>query len=141
MASTGFFYSVGFGCILMIVGLLFLTPVSLLLGSTPTILPYTERYLGVILLGVPFMTGSLTLNNQMRFQGNASYAMYGILSGAVLNMGLDPLFIFLFDMGVSGAAWATFASQVCSFVLLLFMSRCNGNISVSVKRFTFHLPF
>lgn len=141
MASTGFFYSVGFGCVLMTTGLLLLTPISVLLGSTPTILPYTERYLGVILLGVPFMTGSLTLNNQMRFQGNAMYAMYGILSGAVLNIALDPLFIFAFGFGVEGAAWATLISQVSSFVLLLFMSRRNGNIAISVRRFTFAPSF
>ena len=141
MASTGFFYSVGFGCVLMAAGLCLLTPISVLLGSTPTILPYTERYLGIILLGVPFMTGSLTLNNQMRFQGNAVYAMYGILSGAVLNMGLDPLFIFVLGMGVSGAACATLVSQICSFVLLLFMSRRSGNIPVSVRWFTFSPSF
>lgn len=141
MAATGFFYSVGFGCVLALAGLFLLTPLSLLLGSTPTILPYTEQYLGIILLGVPFMTGSLTLNNQMRFQGNASYAMYGILSGAVLNIGLDPLFIFVFDMGIAGAAWATLISQICSFALLLYMSSRNGNIAVSARHFTFSPAF
>ena len=94
MAATGFFFAFGAGVLLAVVGLAFLTPLSVALGSTPTILPYTERYLGIILLGAPFMTASLVLNNQIRFQGNALYGMVGIVSGAVINVGLDPLFIF-----------------------------------------------
>ena len=82
-----------------VLGLIFLRPICLALGSTPTILPYAEQYLGIILLGAPFMASSLVLNNQMRFQGNAVYAMVGIIVGAVLNIGLDPLLIFVFDMG------------------------------------------
>lgn len=104
MASTGFFFALFIGAALAVLGLLFLTPLSLALGSTPTILPYTERYLGIILLGTPFMTASLVLNNQIRFQGNAAYAMVGIVSGAVINVVLDPILIFVCDMGISGAA-------------------------------------
>ena len=107
MASNGFFLSFAFGIVIMIIGLLNLKPLSVLLGSTPTILPYTEKYLGVVLLGAPFLTSSLTLNNQMRLQGNATYAMYGIVVGAVLNVALDPLLIFTFNMGITGAAIAT----------------------------------
>ena len=84
MAANGFFLAFLMGVVLAALGLVFLTPLSLLLGSTPTILPYTEQYLGVILLGAPFMASSLVLNNQMRFQGNAAYAMVGIVSGAVI---------------------------------------------------------
>ena len=136
MAATGFFLAFFFGLLLSVVGLMFLTPLSVLLGSTPTILPYTERYLGVILLGAPFMTASLVLNNQMRFQGNAAYAMVGIVSGAVINVVLDPLLIFGLDMGISGAAWATAISQLCSFILLLFMVRRGGNIRIRFRNFT-----
>ena len=136
MAATGFFLAFFFGLLLSVVGLMFLTPLSVLLGSTPTILPYTERYLGVILLGAPFMTASLVLNNQMRFQGNAAYAMVGIVSGAVINVVLDPLLIFGLDMGISGAAWATAVSQLCSFILLLFMVRRGGNIRIRFRNFT-----
>lgn len=117
MASTGFFFALFIGAALAVLGLLFLTPLSLALGSTPTILPYTERYLGIILLGTPFMTASLVLNNQIRFQGNAAYAMVGIVSGAVINVVLDPILIFVCDMGISGAALATVVSQICSFIL------------------------
>ena len=112
------------------VGLLSLERFSILLGSTPTILPYTKAYLGIILLGAPFFTSSLVLNNQMRFQGNAMYAMVGIVSGAVLNVILAPLFIFVFHLGISGAAIATVISQVFSFCLLLVMDyRSGGSIS------------
>ena len=136
MASTGFFLAFFTGCVLALLGLVFLTPLSVMLGSTPTILPYTERYLGIILLGTPFMASSLVLNNQMRFQGNAAYAMVGIVSGAVLNVLLDPLFIFTFGMGVAGAALATVISQVCSFILLLYMTRRGGNLVIRYRQFT-----
>ena len=136
MAATGFFFAFGAGVLLAVVGLAFLTPLSVALGSTPTILPYTERYLGIILLGAPFMTASLVLNNQIRFQGNALYGMVGIVSGAVINVGLDPLFIFTFGMGVAGAALATVLSQLCSFVLLLLMCRRGGNIPIRASNFT-----
>ena len=124
-----------------VLGLLFLTPLSLMLGSTPTILPYTERYLGIILTGTPFMASSLVLNNQIRFQGNAAYAMVGIVSGAILNVVLDPLFIFVCDMGVAGAALATVISQVCSFTLLLYMATKGGNIPIRYRNFTPSLAF
>jgi len=135
MASTGFFLSLCMGCLMMVAGLLLLRPLSVLLGSTPTILPYTERYLGIVLLGAPFLMSSLTLNNQLRLQGNASYAMYGIVIGAVLNVVLDPFFIFTLDMGVTGAAVATVVGQVVSFVILLFMTHKGENIPISYRNF------
>ena len=141
MAATGFFWALFMGIFLAVVGLIFLTPLSLALGSTPTILPYTEKYLGIILLGAPFMTASLVLNNQIRFQGNAAYAMVGIVSGAVINVILDPILIFVFDMGISGAALATVISQICSFSLLLYMGRKGGNIRIRFKNFTTSLAF
>ena len=105
MASTGFFSALATGILICVLGLLFLEPLAYLLGSTDTILPYTKAYLSVILLGAPWMTSSLVLNNQLRFQGSAAYAMVGITSGAVLNIGLDPLLIFVLDLGIAGAAW------------------------------------
>lgn len=136
MASTGFFYALFIGIVLAVMGQIFLTPLSKALGSTPTILPYTERYLGIILLGAPFMTSSLVLNNQIRFQGNAVYGMIGIVTGAVINVVLDPILIFVYDLGVTGAALATVISQFCSFVLLLCMSHHGGNIPIRYRNFT-----
>ena len=85
-----FFLAFALGLLLMALGLLFLEPLSHLLGSTETILPYTKDYLGIILLGAPYMTAQLVLNNQIRFQGNAFYSMIGITAGAVLNIGWTP---------------------------------------------------
>ncbi len=136
MASTGFFSSFFFGLVILILGEIFLTPLSLMLGSTPTILPYTEDYMQVILLGAPFLTSSLTLNNQMRLQGNANFAMYGIVIGAVLNVLLDPFFIFTCGLGVSGAAWATVVGQIVSFVILFFMARRGENIAIKFRNFS-----
>ena len=94
MAATGFFSAIAAGALICVLGQVFLEPLATLLGSTPTILPYTKAYLRVILLGAPWMTSSLVLNNQLRYQGSAAYAMVGIASGAVLNIALDPLLIF-----------------------------------------------
>lgn len=136
MASTGFFSSFFFGLVILVLGEIFLTPLSLMLGSTATILPYTEDYMQVILLGAPFLTSSLTLNNQMRLQGNANFAMYGIVTGAVLNVLLDPILIFTCGMGVSGAAWATVVGQAVSFAILFLMTRRGENIAIHFRNFS-----
>ena len=136
MASTGFFSSFLVGVIVLILGEIFLTPLSLMLGSTPTILPYTEDYMQVILLGAPFLTSSLTLNNQMRLQGNAKFAMFGIVTGAILNVVLDPILIFTCGLGVSGAAWATVIGQAVSFVILFLMTRRGENIAIHFRNFS-----
>jgi len=135
MASNGFFFSFLLGLFVMALGLLFLEPLSVLLGSTPTILPYTEKYLGIVLLSAPFLTSSLTLNNQMRLQGNAAYAMYGIVVGAILNVALDPILIFGFEMGITGAAIATLVGQVVSFFILFYMARKGENIGIYFRNF------
>lgn len=136
MSATGFVYSFCMGTLIAIVGHIYLSELTTLLGSTPTILPYAKSYLGILLFATPFMTTALTMNNQMRFQGNAAYAMVGILIGALLNVLLDPLFIFTFDMGIKGAAWATVISQTCSFMILLYMTRKNGGIRINLKHFS-----
>ena len=135
MAAAGFVYAFSVGTLLAVGGLLFLEPLAYLLGSTPTILPYTKEYLWIILLGTPFMMSSLVLNNQLRFQGSASYAMVGIVTGAVINIVLDPLLIFVFDMGIAGAAVATTFSQFVSFMLLWVICRRGGNITIQIKNF------
>lgn len=133
MAANGFFLSLLSGVIIAVLGIIFLNPLSVALGSTLTILPYTKRYLRIILLGAPFMTSSLVLNNQLRFQGRASFAMVGIVTGAVINIVLDPVLIFGFHMGISGAATATVFSQFCSFLLLVLMTRKGGSILIRFK--------
>lgn len=136
MASTGFFSSFLTGILIGVIGIIFINPISILLGSTETILPYTRDYLRVIFLGTPFIMGSFVLNNQLRFQGSASHAMVGIVSGAILNIVLDPVLIFGFNMGIAGAAWATVISQFVSFAILLFMDVKRAAIKVSLKKYT-----
>lgn len=140
MAATGFITSFGAGVLIMVFGLVFSTKLSLMLGSTETILPHARAYMRVILLGAPFMTSSLVLNNQLRLQGNAVYAMIGIAAGAVINVVLDPIFIFTFGMGVSGAALATIISQFLSFCLLLAGCRRGGNIAIRLRDFSPSVP-
>lgn len=141
MSAVGFFSSFLAGIAIMVVCLIFIEPLSYALGSTPTIQPYTVSYLRIILFGTPAMTASLVLNNQMRFQGSAFYAMIGIVSGAVINIGLDPFFIFVCDMGVAGAALATTISQYMSFLFLLLMIRKGGNIRIRFQNFRPSLHF
>ena len=139
MAATGFFGALGIGAIICAVGMVFLDELAYLLGSTETILPYTRDYLRVILLGAPWMTASLVLNNQLRFQGGATYAMVGITTGAVLNIILDPVMIFGMNLGVAGAGWATIISQFVSFCLLLAGCSRGGNLSIHIKNVRFDL--
>lgn len=141
MAADGFFLALLCGVCIAFFGILFVNPLSIALGSTPTILPYTKKYLRIILLGAPFMTSSLVLNNQLRFQGRASYGMIGIVTGAVLNIVLDPILIFFFHMGISGAAAATVTSQFSSFLLLLLMTRKGGSIVIRLKNLKVNLYY
>ncbi|MBQ2759697.1 MAG: MATE family efflux transporter [Clostridia bacterium] len=124
-ASTGFFGAMLCGIVIMTCGLLLLEPLMLLLGSTDTILPYAKAYGMWIFLAAPAMTSSCVLNNILRYEGKASLAMIGLTTGGILNIILDPLFIFAFDMGIAGAGLATALSQYVSFCILLSMFLLN----------------
>jgi putative MATE family efflux protein len=136
MAVTGFLSAMITGALMGVFGLLRLAPFARFLGATETILPYACDYLFYILIGAPWMTGSLVLNNLLRFQGSALYGMVGMISGAVLNVALDPLFIFVFGMGVGGAALATIISQFVSCSLLLVGCTRKGNIAIKPRNFS-----
>lgn len=135
MASTGFAISLIIGIAIAVTGSVFIDPIARFLGrgATEETLIQTKNYMRIILIGAPFMTGQFVINNQLRFQGNAVYAMIGILAGAFLNMILDPLLIFVFGMGVSGAALATITGQIVSFFVLLLGSLRGENIRVNPK--------
>lgn len=120
-ASTGFFGAVGSGLLIMTGGLIFIEPLMRLLGSTDTILPHAIDYATFILLAAPAMTASCVLNNILRYEGKASLAMIGLTTGGLLNIALDPLFIFVFEMDIAGAGLATALSQYISFGILLSM--------------------
>ena len=141
MASCGFIWAIIGGATITLFGLIFLNPLAYLLGSTETILPYSTKYMRIILIGAPYMCASLVLNNQLRYQGNAVFAMIGLVTGALLNIGLDPLFIFAFDLGVSGAAWATIISQFVSFVILWIGCKKSDNLNIKLKNFTVKMKY
>ena len=120
-ASTSFFTALTFGLILAAVGLTTLPHFMMLLGSTETILPHACAYARPILIAAPLMMSSLVMNNILRYEGKASSAMIGLVTGGVLNMVLDPVFIFGFGLGTAGAGIATALSQSISFCILLSM--------------------
>ena len=120
-SAVGFFSAVAAGVLIAVLGNVFNEPLMRLLGATETAMPYALDYARYIFLAAPFMMGSLSMNNLLRFQGLATYGMVGIISGGVLNMLLDPLLIFVFDMGIAGASIATAISQLTSFAILLVM--------------------
>ena len=119
VAATGF-YSAVFLCVLMaVIGEWKMDELMRLLGASETILPYARDYARYILLAAPIMASSFVLNNILRSEGHAKFAMIGITTGGILNVLLDPLFIFTFHMGIAGAAVATALSQLTSFCILL----------------------
>ena len=141
ISNAGFFFCLAFGLVFMITGLFFVEPLAYFLGATDLSFPYAVDYMRIILLGSPYMMASFVLNNQMRYQGNAMYAMIGIIVGAVLNIALDPLLMFVFDLGIKGAALATIISQAVSFLLLLAATHFGGNIPITLRKnpFSFQL--
>ena len=120
-ASTSFFTALVFGVVLAVAGLGTLPHFMMLLGSTETILPHACAYARPILIAAPLMISSLVMNNILRYEGKASFAMIGLVTGGVLNIVLDPVFIFGLGMGTGGAGTATALSQSISFCILLSM--------------------
>ena len=120
-ASTSFFTALVFGVVLAVAGLGTLPHFMMLLGSTETILPHACAYARPILIAAPLMISSLVKNNILRYEGKASFAMIGLVTGGVLNIALDPLFMFVFGLGTAGAGIATALSQSISFCILLSM--------------------
>lgn len=120
-ASTGFFCALFLGLLIEIPGFLFLDPLVMLLGSTETIAPYAKIYISFILLAAPLMTASFVLNNILRYEGKAALGMIGLMTGGLLNIIGDPIFMFVFHMGIAGAGLSTALSQCISFGILLSM--------------------
>ena len=135
MAAVGFFTPLILGLVATAVGLLFLPQLAVLLGATPDVVPYACSYLRYILIATPFMMSALVLNNQLRLQGNARFGMIGIVSGAVLNIVLDPLFIFVLDLGVAGASIATAVSQMFAWGLLLWGTTRDESVHIRLAKF------
>ena len=138
--SSAFFSGLALGTVLMILGLLFLSPFMRLLGSTETILPYARQYGACVLITCPIMMGSFVLNNNLRYEGKAFYAMIGLVTGGLLNIFGDYLLVIVFEPGVLGAGLATAISQLVSFCILLYffkkMAQSSIKLSAVSKDFT-----
>ena len=141
MAATGFFCALIAGALILGIGQLFAAPVLRLLGADAArvareTVDHARAYYTTLLFGAPFVLASCVLNNQMRFQGNAFFSMIGLVSGAILNIGLDPLFIFVFKMGVMGAAAATVVSQAFSFCVLYLGTLRSDTLKIRFRNLT-----
>lgn len=138
VASMGFFTSIAVGLLLTIFGLIYIDRLVIIIGASEQVAPYAVTYGRIILMGAPYMAASFVLNNLLRSQGNPFLGMVGIGIGALLNIILDPVLIFVFKLGIAGAAIATIASQAISFIaLLLLVNGKNGLTKVSFRRYRF----
>lgn len=131
--STSFFTGGILGIVIMVLGLTFLEPLALFLGSTQTILPHAMDYGKCILCAAPFIICSFVLNNGLRYEGKAFYAMYGLTAGGILNIFGDYLLVMKLGLGVFGAGLATALSQVISFGILLYMYTKMAQSKISIR--------
>ena len=141
MAATGSISALIFGVVLMGAGFAFKKGVLFILGAReglldPLTIRYAEKYMCIILCGAPFMCVSCVLNQQLRFQGNAVFSMVGLVSGAVLNCVLDPIFIFTLGMDVKGAALATVVGQTVSCLMLYAGTLRSDSLKIHIKNFS-----
>ncbi len=134
--STSFFAAFFMGVVLLIFGNLFMTPMVRLLGATPTCEQYSIDYATYVLLAAPFMASNFVMNQCLRSEGSATLSMVGMGFGGILNIVLDPIFIFYFDMGVAGASLATAISKFVSFAILIFPYLTRRSLlHLSIKNF------
>ena len=138
-ASTSFFLAIGVGALFLLLGVPLIDPLMRAMGSTATILPYARDYGVYILAAAPMLIASLVLNNVLRYEGMAFYAMIGLSLGAILNMIGDPIFIYGLHMGVSGAGLSTALSQTVSFIVLLVLFQRHAQSRLSPRNFSANL--
>ena len=134
--STAFFNGLIVGTILLIFGTVFINPFMILLGSSDTVLPYAREYGFWVLISAPFLITSLILNNNLRYEGKAFFSMIGLVSGAILNIFGDFIFINVMDLGVFGAGMSTGISQLISFIILLILYIKYAQGKISIKLFS-----
>ena len=137
VASTALYSSILIGAIIILLSTIFLKPILVMVGATETIMPYASTYARIYVLSCIFNVFNVTMNNIVSSEGAAKTTMCALLLGAVLNIGLDPLFIYTLDMGVEGAAIATAISQMVStLVYLTYVLRKKSVFSFSIKEFS-----
>ena len=120
VASTSLYCSLSVGTVLILFCVVFLEPILILLGATKSILPYAMTYAEIYIISCIFNVFNVTMNNIVTSEGAAKTTMFALLIGAVLNIALDPIFIYTFNLGVSGAAIATAISQIISTLVYLY---------------------
>ncbi len=141
-ASTALFTSLATGIAFALLGLMYLDPLLIAFGATETIMEYAREYTMIIIMGSIFTMMNMTMNNLVRAEGNAQRFMVAMVSGALLNVALDPIFIFGFGMGIKGAAVATVISQSVSTVIILeyfVRKKSFTNLSIRLFRFSLHI--
>lgn len=137
IASTAFFCALTLAVFGSLMSFIFLDKLVYVLGSTDTIAPYAKTYMRFIMCAAPFMVCSFVLNNILRYEGKALLGMIGLLTGALLNIALDPLLMFVLDMGIAGAGLSTAISQMVSFSILFSMFvRGKTQCKIAPKYFT-----
>ncbi len=119
VVGNSFFCIIALSLTVSAIGLIFIEQILIFFGATQTILPYARDYVVVILWGLTFFSFAISSNNLIRAEGNARVAMVSMLIGAILNIILDPIYIFVFKLGIQGAALATITAQFCSFLYIL----------------------
>lgn len=117
IVGTGISLMLIFGIFIMCFVLIFKNNILYLSGATKTIIPYAQSYLGITALGLPFILFSNAASALIRADGSPKYSMFCTMIGAILNIFLDWLFMFVFDFGIKGAAFATVIGQIISFIL------------------------
>ena len=138
VASTALYSSVSVGAVIIIISMVFLHPILKLLGATDSILPFAATYAGIYIVSCIFNVFNVTMNNIVTSEGAAKTTMCALLMGAALNIALDPLFIYVFDLGVAGAAIATAISQIVSTcVYLTYIFRKKSVFHFRVKDCTY----
>ncbi|MCO1603789.1 MATE family efflux transporter [Desulfosporosinus nitroreducens] len=138
VASTALYSSIFIGAVVIICTIIFLNPILKLLGATESILPYAVTYASIYVISSIFNVFNVTMNNIVTSEGAAKTTMCALLTGAVLNMILDPIFIYVLNLGIAGAAIATAISQIVStLVYLCYVLRKKSVFSFSIKECCF----
>ena len=121
------------GVVFLVAGYIFMEKLLWIFGATSSNISYASDYMSIILVGIPFMIISCGMSSIIRADGNPQYSMAALILGAVLNFILDPLFIFTFNMGVKGAAFATIIGQIISCMISIGYIRKFQNIKFSIR--------
>ena len=132
--STAVLMGLVLGSLLSVLGLVFIKPMLKLIGASETVLPYAANYAKYILIAAPFMCMAFVLNSILRAEGQALYSMIGMSAGGILNLILDPIFIFVLHRGIAGAAIATMIGQLVSFTILsVFFLRDRSIVKLRIR--------